>query len=344
MRAKCKRWTDELKVFAVIDSFAWHDANQLCITQEGHTPLLTSYTETTSYLGKGAPNLWWAGADGCHIIRNLVSWAVKTKAITKDTKFGIVTSDADVDKAGVNECLKPALRRAGLTPRATETLHYDINNPGAAAPQAGPAVVDLQTKQVTVVIPLAVYFPYNSFIAALKTQTRYRPRLLLSDFDSILSVSLGMVESGFKDVLQDMSGPTFGVLGSRDYKPYDGPLGASCDDAWHQNNRGTPDIEATGTAMTWCQNIRLFAEAARRAGANLTRERFNQAMASITSFAGGTIPNLRFGQGVYSGPHLQRIVAVHENSDHKCVVKRKDGSDHGSCWQVLSGYREMSLA
>jgi hypothetical protein len=95
--------------------------------------------------------------------------------------------------------------------------------------------------------------------------------------------------------------------------------------------------------MTWCQDINLFATAARMAGSNLTRARFVNAMAHITNFPGGVIPNLRFGPGRYAGPHLQRVVSPHVNSDKACPPK-KDGTAQGTCWLVKSAYTEQRLA
>ena len=78
-------------------------------------------------------------------------------------------------------------------------------------------------------------------------------------------------------------------------------------------------LESTGTAMTWCQNIRLFAAAARLAGPNLTRTGFDAAMARLSSFPGTVVPELNYGSGKAWGPRQSRAVQVHKNDDGKWV-------------------------
>ncbi len=64
-RSLCKQWTEgNPPVFAVIDGLGtWEGDNQLCVTQEGHTPMLAQWTTTTNWTEAGSPYLWWTGAD-----------------------------------------------------------------------------------------------------------------------------------------------------------------------------------------------------------------------------------------------------------------------------------------
>jgi hypothetical protein len=161
-----------------------------------------------------------------------------------------------------------------------------------------------------------------------------------------VALSLDFVTSPFKKELQDQQGPTYGVYGNADLPPYASSLGNTCLKAWHAENPATSDkpaIESTGMMMTECQNTFLFAQAARMAGSNLTRSRFVAAMARITNLGGGVVPNLRFGAGRYAGPHLTRIVSVHDNKDHKCPPS-STGGVQGNCWLVLSRYTDQRLA
>jgi hypothetical protein len=70
-------------------------------------------------------------------------------------------------------------------------------------------------------------------------------------------------------------------------------------------------------------------------------------MKRVTNFNGGVVPNLRFGSDTWSGPHLVRIVAVHNNSDDACPKKHnaKQGTyNQGNCWLIKSGWSEEQLA
>jgi hypothetical protein len=358
MRALCKKYTVDHPAFAFIDVLgSWHDAHQLCVTQEGHTPLISPWTTTSSFLHEGAPNLWWTGPDLCNVLRNLVHWAVASQTITTKTKFGVVYTTNNADINGYNQCLKPALSKAGLTPRDKAQLTYSTS-PNASTSQAPVYASRFHAEGITVVIPMLPFFQFVAWIQGEQAQ-HYAPRLLLSDYDSMFQISLGLVgEAGsgnqahptpYTAQLNNQSGPTYYVLGANDFPSYASSLGDMCNKIWlhyypHDPAKsGNYNIEATGTAMTTCQNIELFKDAATTTGNNLTRAGFDANMAKLTNFAGGVIPNMHFGPGVYAGPHQVRIVAVHDNTDDACP-KKLDGGNQGNCWLIKSGWSEQALA
>ena len=71
MRSLCKTWTEGTPAaFAVVDGIgAWTGDNQLCVTQEGHTPFLGEWTTVTSWTDQGSPYLWWTGPDQAAILQ-----------------------------------------------------------------------------------------------------------------------------------------------------------------------------------------------------------------------------------------------------------------------------------
>ena len=83
MRADCLQWTQgNPAVFAVVDGLgSWTGDNELCITQEGHTPFIGQWTTTTNWTNEGAPYLWWSGPDQASILATLVSWAKGAKLV-----------------------------------------------------------------------------------------------------------------------------------------------------------------------------------------------------------------------------------------------------------------------
>ena len=345
MRSKCLSWTKDQKVFAVVDSIGWHDANQLCITQEGHTPLISGWTTVPLYTSEGSPNLWWTGPDNARVVENLVAWAVGRGMLKPGTKLGVVAADRQGDTLAVNQYLLPALQRAGLpAPADIESMHFDSSDGADSASQAPLIVTRLRSKGVTTVIPLLPFLNLSAF-ASEAQQQNWQPTYLLSDYESTLTSALGLADSGNKQ-LDNQVGPTSYVLGTHDDTRGYTPQGLDCYKTWMKANPGaTPPpqhwLEATGTAMTWCQNIRLFAEAARAAGPVLTRAGFDAAMAAISSFPGTVVPDHDFATGLHSGPHLYRTVQVHENGDGKCPTLAS-GKAQGSCWLVLpGGWQEM---
>ena len=57
MRALCKDWTEGTPAaFAVLDGVGdWTGDNELCVTQEGHTPFLGQWTTVTNWTTAGLP-------------------------------------------------------------------------------------------------------------------------------------------------------------------------------------------------------------------------------------------------------------------------------------------------
>jgi hypothetical protein len=278
-------------------------------------------------------------------MRNLVHWAVASHTLTPKTRFGVVYSTSDTDKTGYNECLKPALAGAGLHPKDTAQMTYSLT-PNASTSQGPVYASRFHAERIDTVIPMLPFFQFVAWIQGEQAQN-YAPRLLLSDYDSMFQIALGLVgESGsgnqaaptpYTAQLQNQSGPTYYVLGNNDFPHYASSLGDTCNKIWlhyypHDSAKhGNYNIEATGTAMTTCQNLELFK----------TRAAFDANMARLTNFGGGTIPNFRFGSGV-AGPHEVRIVQVHDNTDNACP-KKLDHGNQGNCWLVKSGWSEQAL-
>ena len=184
MRSKCKDWTTSGEVFAVRRRAAsGHDDNQLCITEEGHIPLISSWTTVTDWTERGAPYLWWTGPDQADVVLNLVPWGQREGLLTPETKFAILAGDRAGDQLAVNDYLLPALRAVGLKPTVVDTITASIDDPSTAQSQAKSAVSKLKSEGVETVIPLLPVNAFRTYLAAAKAQS-YTPKLLLSDYES----------------------------------------------------------------------------------------------------------------------------------------------------------------
>jgi len=356
MKAKCRQWTKDESVFAVIDTYAWHDDNQLCVAKDGNTPLISGWTTVGDQLRQGSPNLWWTGPEQIATLENLTSWAMSTGVLTKSTKFGIVYADRANDRL-VKQQFASILARAGLTPKDTETMHYSAVDQSQAQAQGAVAVHNFQSQGVTVVFPLIPFTTFAVFLANAKSQS-YKPRLLLSDFEQTVGGALGLLDAAqFDEQLDNQLGTTTMVLGNTDgprgtapNSPGYGPQEMSCYQAWLAHNPHYGDdhsdyhgyLESTGTAMAWCQNIRLFAQAATAAGTNLTRPGYVAAMGRTGSFPSTVVPTLGFGPGKPWGPQQFRVVKIHKNSDHACPPKEYDpNSPQGTCWLIQQDFQPL---
>jgi hypothetical protein len=354
MRALCKQWTEgSPPVFAVLDGLgSWTGDNELCVTQEGHTPLIGQWTTVTNWTQEGAPYLWWTGPDQAQILATVVQWGKSSGLLTNSSRIGIVAGDRTSDQVALNQYLLPDLRRAGFKNPLVETLPSNPSDT-AASNSAAPLVVQrLKADGVKSVIPL---IPFNSFFPFLSQENgqNYFPKLLLSDYESSITVTLGLIPIPYERGLDHQEGVTVETLGGTDAPTSVAPAGGynagvqSCYDTWSAHNKPTstvsPYIEEQGPIVGWCQAIRLFAAAALGAGPNLNRRTFVQAMARIQNFSGTYTPTLSFGPNKYAGPTEYQVVELYNNDPPSPLcVPTYTGKPQGTCWHTVQGWTPLA--
>ncbi|MGH9072401.1 MAG: ABC transporter substrate-binding protein, partial [Acidimicrobiales bacterium] len=317
MRALCKTWTEgSPAAFAVVDGMGtWSGDNQLCITQEGHTPFIGQWTTVTNWTQLGSPYLWWTGPDQAAVLATTVQWGVRS-GLLKAHKVGVVAGDRASDQLALDDYLLPDLRRAGITP-VVETIASDPSDSATTNAQAPLVVQQLRTSGVRSVIPL---IPFNVFFPLLQaeTQQNYFPHLALSDYEQSIESALGLMPTPYNLALDGQEGVTTETLGGfDDARPqsqggYD-PGVRSCFKTWHKAYPKVPPgqesfyIEEQGPIVGWCQAIRLFASAATKAGPNLNRRSFVEAMSTITDYPGTYSPTLTYGPDKFYGPTQYQV-------------------------------------
>ncbi|HTT86694.1 MAG TPA: ABC transporter substrate-binding protein [Acidimicrobiales bacterium] len=354
MRALCKQWTEgSPPVFAVVDGLgSWTGDNELCIAQEGHTPFIGQWTTVSNWTKQGSPYLWWTGPDQADILRTVVAWGTSAGLLGPSVKVGIVAGDRTSDQVALNQYLLPDLRQAGISNPLVETLPSNPTDT-AASNAAAPLVVQrLKAAGVTSVIPL---MPFNSFFPFLAQEhaQNYVPKLLLSDYESSITVTLGLIPIPYEQELEGQEGVTVETLGGTDAPIPESeggynPAVTSCYDTWKAYNKPTdasvsPYIEEQGPIVSWCQAVRLFALAATKAGRDLNRRTFVQAMASIQDFPGTLTPVLSFGPDKFSGPTEYQVVELHNNSPPgPLCVPTYTGKPQGTCWHVVRSWTPLA--
>jgi len=353
MRALCKQWTEGgAQVFAVLDGVGtWTGDNQLCITQEGHTPLLSQWTTVTNWTQKGSPYLWWTGPDDAAILRATVSWGLSSGLIGHGIKVGVIAGDRQSDETALNQYLLPDLKRAGITP-VVKTIDANPDDTATTGSEAPLVIQELRSDGVTSVIPL---MPFNVFFPVLQaeTQQQYFPKLLLSDYEESIESALGLLPIPYEKALDGQEGVTTQTLGGiDDTRPqpqggYD-PGVRSCFTTWHQAYPQIPKgnqsdfIEEQGPVQAWCQEIRLFAAAATAAGPHLNRRTFVEAMSRISNFPGGYSPTLSYGPDKFAGPDQFRVVRLHTNSPPSSQCKfPMNHIPQGVCWVVVKNWQPL---
>jgi hypothetical protein len=353
MRALCKDWTDgSSPAFAVLDGVGtWTGDNQLCITQEGHTPLLSQWTTVTNWTQEGSPYLWWTGPDDAAILQATVGWGLSAGLLGNNIKVGVIAGNRASDEVALNQYLLPDLKRAGITP-IVKTLASDPSDTASTDSEAPLVVQQLRADGVTSVIPL---IPFNVFfpVLAAETQQEWFPKLLLSDYEDSIESALGLLPFPYEKALDGQEGLTTETLGGiDDTRPeseggYD-PGVRSCFTAWHKAYPQIPPgnqsffLEEQGPVQGWCQEIRLFAAAATAAGPHLDRRTFDGAMAKISNFPGGYSPILTYGPNKFYGPTEYRIVRLHTNSPPSSQCKfPMNHIPQGVCWVVVDNWQPL---
>jgi hypothetical protein len=353
-RSLCKQWTEgNPPVFAVIDGLGtWEGDNQLCVTQEGHTPMLAQWTTTTNWTDAGSPYLWWTGADDAPVLAATVNWGLSSGRLSHRKKVGVVVSDQSSDQDALNSYLLPDLKKIGVTPQV-ETIPADLGDTASTDSDAALAAERLKSAGVQSVIPLLPENAFTPYIGAESSQN-YFPTLLLSDYQSEIEIALGLIPIPYEKALNGQEGVTTETLGGIDSPVpesqggYD-PGVRSCWNVWHKAYPQIPkgnindNIEEQGPVQGWCQEIRLFAQAATMAGKALNRRTFVEAMSRITDFPGGYSPVLSYGPNKFYGPTQYRVVKVHDNHPptSECKRGKPPAPAAGVCWVVVQNWTAL---
>jgi hypothetical protein len=353
MRALCKDWTEgSPAAFAVLDGVGdWTGDNELCITQEGHTPFIGQWTTVSNWTQEGSPYLWWTGPDDASILQAVVQWGHGAGLLGGQRKVGVIAGDRASDQLALDDDLK----RIGVQP-VVETIPAQPAEAAATGSDAPLIVEKLRAAGVDSVIPL---MPFNAFLPVLsaETQQKYFPKLLLSDYESSIESALGLLPIPFEKALDGQEGVTTETLGGiDDSRPeaqggYD-PGVRSCWNTWHKAYPQIPKgnmndfIEEQGPVQGWCQEIRLFAKAATMAGPDLNRRTFVEAMSKITDYPGGYSPVLSFGPGKFSGPTEYEVVSLHNNVPPTSVCRLPLGPlpPQGRCWHIVQTWKPLPKA
>lgn len=363
MRALCKQWTEGSPgVFAVLDGLgSWNGDNELCVAQEGHTPFIGDWTTISDYTAAGSPYLWWLGPDQADILSTLVSWGKSAGLLGGGVKVAIVAGDRQTDQLALDDYLLPDMAAAGLPTPLVETIPTSTSDT-AAVNSAAPLIVQrLKTAGIQSVIPL---MPFNSFVPYLAQETAqsFYPKLLLSDYESLVNVSLGLIPFPYGQALNGQEGITTLTLGGTDAPTSVVPAGGydqgvqDCFDIWHASNpnpipgqtlqpgeKPSPYIEEQGPIAGWCQAIEVFATAAQKAGRDLNRRSFVEAMAQIQNFPGTWSPVLSFGPDKFAGPSEYQVVELHNNVPPSSLcVETWENMAQGTCWHTIQSWQPLT--
>jgi len=353
MQALCKDWTEgSPAAFAVVDGLgAWSGDDELCITQQGQTPMVAAWTTTSLWTQLGSPYLWWTGPDDAAVLAALVQWGHSAKLLGGSAKVGVVVGDRTSDQDALNQDLLPDLKKIGVTPTVV-TVASGSNETATTNSDVQLAVERFKAAGITSVIPLVeepAFFPY----IGAETSQQYFPKLLLSDYEQSVELALGLIPVPYEKALDGQEGVTTETLGGfDDARPesqggYD-PGVRACYTSWHKAypkpvaGASSYYIEEQGPIAAWCSAIKLFATAATNAGSDLDRRTFVTAMSKITDFPGSLSPVWTFGPDKFYGPTEYQVVKIHNNVPPSSQCKLKTNhKPQGTCWVSVQPFKPL---
>jgi hypothetical protein len=354
MRALCKTWTEgSPAAFAVLDGIgAWTGDNQLCITQEGHTPFIGEWSTVTNWTNQGSPYLWWTGPDQAVLLQAVVNWGLSADLLGGTHKVGVLVGDRASDQLALKQYLLPDLNRAGISV-TVKTIASDPTDSATTNTQAPLVIQQLRSAGVTSVIPL---IPFNVFypVLAAETSQSYFPKLLLSDYESSIVAALGLIPIPYEKALDGQEGLTVQTLGGgTTLSDFTGPLGydpgvKACWTPWHAAYPQVPAgattdfLEQQGPVVSWCEVIKLFATAAKAAGRDLNRRTFVTALSKVKNFPGTSTPTLSFSATKHYGPTEYKIVRLRNNvpPSSDCQLTSQ-GLAQGTCWVTVQPFAPL---
>jgi len=342
MQELCRRWTEDDRAFAVVDSSAWHSYHQKCIAQDHQTPLVTSLGLTEQWPRDASPYLWYTAPTTEETVMDWVAWMVESGELTSNNVIGVVTGGREEEKVG-RAALERAFQHFGLQATFKEIPGVATDVAAAQVP-IGLAISEFKDKKVDRLVVGLTALVFTTFAQQADTQ-EFWPRYELGDWNSTLVVAEALIATQNSRAFQGGAiGPTFMHLGEV-AAAQGGAMTATeqlCADIWQQANPTADPATRAGVAMRWCDNILMFAEGVRRATLNnngvLTRDNWAQAMATIQNVEGGMTPSYSFASGDFSGPTVTKIVELHIDEEEFCGSR---GDTDAHCLVEVAPYGPM---
>lgn len=330
MQAACVAMAEDFKVFAAIAPSGFYGDAEVCMANK-QTPLLTNNNSSadTNYRREQG----WVRQTSMNkdrLIKNWVDWMIATGQVNGSTKHALVYTDVPEDRQVVLDVMIPYMRSKGLQQPQVAALSLGTADTSTAEAQS--AVLKFKADGVQLVWPVTNFLQWYVFLQQAEA-AQYRPRYTASDFGLIASDATSFYPAS---QWADVKGVTTTRTGEA--APGKLPTTPSFNECLKVYNAGgekiAPDpndpskpdgIEVTNM-MFYCEHIALFADAARRAGTNPTRQGFLSAVGST-------------GTWTYRVTMTERLgftPTKYDGADLFAVVQWKTGC---TCNRQIDGFR-----
>lgn len=321
MIAKCKKMTQDHKVFAVITTGGYDSVAQLCIARDNKTPFLNSEAEPEDWYRESAPYLWNIGLmskDRTH--RNHVRLLVETGELKpgKD-KVGVIYHGIPNVAPSVEKALLPEMAARGIKPERVIKLSADSEQ---ALAQINQSVLDFQRSGVDYVfMPMNLIFK-TQFMQQAEKQN-YFPRYTDSDhyYGCFDFVTATYPERSWDNTKCVTASATAGIPGLEEYSRKH-PFGVYADEVYLRTNKDgydkggeSDEDEADAERALHISNGSLLMaldKAADRVGPSLTREAWGNSMGQTGEFTDIISPfPMTFRPDKWDGPDHIAMVEWH---------------------------------
>ncbi|MFA5788149.1 MAG: hypothetical protein WDA71_14395, partial [Actinomycetota bacterium] len=273
------------------------------------------------------------------LMKNWVDWAISVRQVTTSTRNGLIYTDVPEDRQLVNDVLIPYMKQRKLQVTEVAALTYSgAPNPDLNQAEGQASVLKFRSSDVELVWPVTNFLQMLAWVQQADA-TQYKPKYTVSDFG--LMASTGSTQSFPASQWTGVTGissywgnevlpgqlPGHAEFNACEavYKKHGQTIGPDPDDPSKRDGMEIANV------ANYCEHVALFAETARRAGANPTRRSF------IATFDGlGTwsqyvalTERLSFGRGKLDG------------ADYFATVKwQASCSSNGGCYRTTQGFQK----
>jgi hypothetical protein len=320
-RAKCLQLTETDKVFAVVDTIEYvFRAARACFPVEHQTPLVTFIPGGSDEVAKAFPLQVSPGKDYSRVMKDYVMGAQAEGFFDPAKgfkKLGLLDDDCDpkvIDDP--NDGLKAYLRQIGITSWSEFRVGCAIDEQEREPPQGA---VQHRTDGVTNVMFVTTHLAIEPYMNAAQGQA-WHPAYYLSDYEGVTA------DVASNKLPADQADRVHAVSQYYSGDPMKQATVVACNKIL--TDHGLAPITSYNhdfEAIDICENAELFVRAAIRAGPNLTRTGWGNAVQGIGDLA-GTITNLgRFNkQGKITGGD---------------TIATAEWRRECSCWARISDFR-----
>ena len=327
-RPACIEFTEEDRVFAVIDTFVyWLESDIACITTEHHTLLVNGVPTSAAGLAASAPYQVSVHKDDNRKMKDLVSAAKSTGFFDRANGFrrlGILFDACEpsiID--GPTNGLKAYVRSAGIT--TWSEYEMTCSDLGSLQTDAARAIQRFALDDVSHVL-LAVHPGHMKAFLPAADEAGFHPEYFVGDY---LNIIVGGFVQDYPESFHGAVGVTSTHIGEGTIGKPLPPLAQRCSEILVDHGvapitSGPPDdINNDIEVLELCENFMLFLDAATRAGPHLTRASWLDGLSQVGEFHGATVDVARFGRGKRDGGDTMKLVEWHFGC---------------TCWKQVTGF------